>query len=77
MKAGLRGKLIAISALIKKLKRSHTSILSAHMKALELKEANKTKRSRFQDIVKFRDKNQSIRDKENNRKNQQNQELVL
>ena len=52
MKAGLRGKLIALSASKKKLERAYTSNLIAHLKALEQKEANTTKRSRWQEIIK-------------------------
>jgi hypothetical protein len=52
MKAFLRGKLIALSAATKKLKRAHTSSMTAHLNALEQKEANSYKRSRPQDIVK-------------------------
>jgi hypothetical protein len=40
MKVVLRGKLIALCAAKKKLERVHTSILIAHIKALEQKEAN-------------------------------------
>jgi hypothetical protein len=47
MKAVLRGKLIALSASKKKLERVYTSILTAHLKALEQKEANTPKRSRW------------------------------
>jgi hypothetical protein len=43
MKAVLRGKLIALSAAQKKLERTHTSSLIAHLKALEQKEANSPK----------------------------------
>ena len=39
MKAVVRRKLIALSASKKKLKRAHTSSLTAHLDALELKEA--------------------------------------
>ena len=46
MKAVLRGKLIALSASKKKLERAYTSSLTAHLEALELKEANSPKRSR-------------------------------
>jgi hypothetical protein len=56
MKAGLRGKLIALSASKKKLKRAYTSNLRAHLKALEQKEANPPKRRRPQEIVKCRAK---------------------
>jgi hypothetical protein len=45
MKAVLRGILIALSAVKKKLERSYTSNLTAHLKALEQKEANSPKRS--------------------------------
>jgi hypothetical protein len=40
MKAVLRGKLIALSASTKKLERAYMSSLTAHLKALERKEAN-------------------------------------
>jgi hypothetical protein len=46
MKAVLRGKFIALSALIKKLERSYTNNLTAHLRGLEQKEANSTKNSR-------------------------------
>jgi hypothetical protein len=49
MKAVLRGKFIALSASKKKLERAYTSSLTAHLKALEHKEANTPKRSRWQD----------------------------
>jgi hypothetical protein len=54
MKAFVRGKLIALSATKKKLERAHTSTLTAHLKALELKEANSTKRCSWQEIIKLR-----------------------
>ena len=54
MKAVLRGKLTALSASKKKLERAHTSSLTAHLKALEQKEANSPKRSRQQEIIKLR-----------------------
>ena len=54
MKAVLRGKLIALSASKKKLERAYTSSLTAHLKALEQKEANLPKRSRQQEIIKLR-----------------------
>jgi hypothetical protein len=53
MKAVLRGKFIAVSALVKKLQRSYTNNLIAHLRALAQKEANSTKRSRRQGIVKL------------------------
>jgi DNA repair exonuclease SbcCD ATPase subunit len=54
MKAVLRGKLIALNASKKKLEREYTSSLTAHLEALELKEANSCKRSRRQEIIKLR-----------------------
>jgi hypothetical protein len=59
-KAFLRGKLIALSASKKKLERIHTSSLTTHLKALELKEANSPKRSRQQEIIKLRGKNKQV-----------------
>ena len=38
----------------KKLERTHTSSLTAHLEALELKEANSPKRRRRQEIIKLR-----------------------
>ena len=52
----LRGKLIALSASKKKLERAYTSSLTAHLKALEQKEANILKRSRWHEIIKLRAK---------------------
>jgi hypothetical protein len=54
MKVVLRGKLIALGASKKKLERAHTNSLTAHLEALELKEANSPKRTRWQEIVKLR-----------------------
>jgi hypothetical protein len=54
MKAVLRGKLIALSASKKKLERPYISRLTAHLKALEQKEANLPKRSRWQEVIKLR-----------------------
>jgi hypothetical protein len=53
MKADPRGKLIALSASKEKLERAYTSSLTAHLKALEQKEANSPKRSRQQAIIKL------------------------
>ena len=50
MKAVLRGKLFSK----KKLETAYTSSLTAHLKALEQKEANTPKRSRRQEIIKLR-----------------------
>jgi hypothetical protein len=48
MKELLRRKFIEMGAFIKKLERSHTSNLTAHLKALEQKQADTPKRSRKQ-----------------------------
>jgi hypothetical protein len=56
MKAFLRGKLIDLSASKKKLERAHISSLTTHLKPLEQKEANSPKKSRWQEIIKLRDK---------------------
>ena len=53
-KAVLRGKLMALSASKKNLDRAYISSLTAHLKALEQKEANIPKRSRQQEIIKLR-----------------------
>ena len=50
----VRGKLIALCASQKKVERAYTSSLTAHLKALEQKEANTPKRSRWQEIIKLR-----------------------
>lgn len=55
MKAMLRGKLISLSALIKKLERFYNSNLTEHLTALLQKEANTMKRSRWKEISKLRD----------------------
>jgi hypothetical protein len=54
MKAVVRGKLIPLSGSRKKLKRAYTSNLTSHLKALEQKEANKPRRSRWQEMIKLR-----------------------
>jgi hypothetical protein len=58
VKAVLKGKLIALSASKKKkkkkLQRAYTSHQTAHLEALELKEANSPKRRRRQEIIKLR-----------------------
>jgi len=54
MKAVLRRKFIALSAIVKQLERSYTNNLTAYLKALEQKETNKTTRSGWQDIIKLR-----------------------
>ena len=64
MKAVLRGKLIALSASKKKCKRAYTSSLTAHLKALEQKEANRSKKSRRQEIIKLRSEINQIETKQ-------------
>ena len=54
VKAVLRGKFITLSTYKKTLERAYTSSLTAYLKALEQKETNTTKRSRWQEIIKFR-----------------------
>ena len=54
MKVVVKGKLIALSASKKKLERAYISSLTAHLKALEQKEANTPKRSRWQETIKLR-----------------------
>jgi DNA anti-recombination protein RmuC len=56
VRAVLRRKLIGVSTFIKKLERYHISNLTTHLRALEQKEANPPKRSRQQEIIKFRAK---------------------
>jgi hypothetical protein len=53
MKVVLRGKLIALSALLKKLERSYARNLTEHLRALEQNEASTHKRSIGQEIVKL------------------------
>jgi hypothetical protein len=47
----------------KKLERAYTSSLTTHLKALEQKEANTLKRSRWKEIIKLRDKINQIETK--------------
>jgi hypothetical protein len=54
MKGILRVKLIAMRTSKKKQELAHTSSLTAHLTALEQKEANSPKRSRQQEIIKLR-----------------------
>jgi hypothetical protein len=63
MKAILRGKLIALSASKKKLERAYTSSLTAHLEALEVKEANSPKRSRLEEIIKLRAESNQVETK--------------
>jgi hypothetical protein len=63
MKAVLKGKFIALSALLKKLEGSYTNNLTAQLRALEKKEANSPKMTRRQEIVKLRAKINQIETK--------------
>jgi hypothetical protein len=65
MEKVLRGKLIALGASKKKLERAYTSSLIAHLKALEQKEANSPKRSRWQKIIKLRAEINQVETKRN------------
>jgi hypothetical protein len=47
----LKGKFIALSALVKKLEKTYTNNLTEHLRPLEQKEANPPKRSRRQETV--------------------------
>jgi superfamily II RNA helicase len=58
-----KGKLIALSASKKKLKRAYTSSFTAHLKALQQKEANSPKRCRKQEIIKLRAEIQQVETK--------------
>ena len=51
------------SASKKKQERTHTSSLTAHLKVLEQKEANSSKRSRQQEIIKLRSKTNQVETK--------------
>ena len=67
MKAVVKGKLIALSASKKKLERAHTNSLTAQLKALEQKEANTPKRSRWQEIIKIRTEIKEVKTKQTNK----------
>jgi hypothetical protein len=54
MKAVLKGKLMALSASKKKLEIAYTSSLTTYLEALEQKEANSPKRSKWKTIIKHR-----------------------
>ena len=52
--SGAKWKIHSTKSPVKETLRSYTSNLTAHLKALEQKEANTPKRSRWQEIVKLR-----------------------
>jgi sugar-specific transcriptional regulator TrmB len=64
MKAILTGKLIPLSAYIKKLEREYTSMFTAQLKALEQKAASTPNRSRQHEIIKLRGKATKHKQKE-------------
>jgi len=63
MKAVLRGKFIALRALVKKLERYYTKNLTGHLRALKQKEAKSPKRNRRQDIVSLKNEINQIETK--------------
>jgi hypothetical protein len=77
MKAVVRGKFIHQNASQKKLKRAYTSSFTAHMKALEQKEANTNKINRLQEIINLRTVINQTETTRTIQKNQQNHEFVL
>ena len=54
VKAVLRGKFITLSAQLKKMEKAHIGDLTAHLKALDKKEADSPRRSRILEIIKLR-----------------------
>jgi hypothetical protein len=69
MKAVLRGKSIALRALVYKLERSYTSNLTAQVRALEQKKANTLQKGRQQEIVKLRAEIKQIETKQTTQRN--------
>ena len=70
----LRGKFITLSAHIKKVEKSHTSNLTAHLKSVEQNKAD-SPRNKQQEIVKLRAEINKI--ETNNTMNQRHKELLL
>ena len=66
----LRGNFITLSAYKNNLEKSHSSDLTAYLKALELKEANSPRSSRCQEVIKLQAEINKNRSKGNNTKNQ-------
>ena len=60
----LKENIIALSVSIKKVERSYTVSLASYLEALDQKGENILKRSRQQEIITLRDKNQTIETKE-------------
>ena len=59
----------------KKVENPHTSVLTAHLKALQQKDS--PRRSRRQEIIKLRTDINKIETKKTSRMNQQHKELVI
>jgi hypothetical protein len=76
VKAVLRGKLIAMSAYIKRTERSQINDLMLHLKLQEKQEQEKPKTSRRREIIKIRAEINELETKKNT-KNQRNKKLVL
>jgi hypothetical protein len=64
-----------LSVFIKKLAKSHTSYLTAHLEAVKEKETNTPKSSRWQEITKLRDEINKLERKRTIQR--MNQKLVL
>jgi hypothetical protein len=77
VKTPLRGKLKALSASRKKPERVYFSSLTAHLKALEQKEANSPKRSSRQEIIKLRAEISQVETKRIIQRINKTKELVL
>jgi hypothetical protein len=73
VQAVLKEKLIALSAFKMKLERAYTSILTAHLEALELKEANSPQKSRWQEIIQLRAEINQVETKKQNKTKQKKQ----
>lgn len=72
MKAVLRGKFIALSALIKKFESSHINELQVHLKAVEKEKKKQTQEEYIKEIMKLGTEMNQLETE-----NQLNQELVL
>ena len=70
MKAVLKRKFIVLSAHIKKMEKAHISDLTAHLKALEQKDADAPRKCRRQEIIQLRAEINKIEAKKTIQKNQ-------
>ena len=66
----LRGKFIAIQAVLKKEERSQIDNLTLHLNELEKEEQKRPKVSRMMEIIKIKEEINKIEIQKNNRKNQ-------